>query len=273
MRRVMVIVAAFALLTGGGALAGLLAVDWDSGDLYQVSTSDASMTLIGNTGLTYPGSLEYRQSDGTLFAFSVNMGVGAPVPTLYTINPSTAAATPVGPLGIGSTYEGGLAIAPDGTAYGVNQGNASSCTLFSLNLSTGAATNIGLIGNGFHDINGLTCRSDGKLVGLDGTTNSLLEIDPTTSANISTIASLTQGVGPVGGIAYDGQGYYLATGGTGSNSLYAVDVSTGALTPIGSFSPTITGTGVSGLAGTYIPEPAGLGLVGLALLAVRRKRS
>ena len=272
MRRAIAVAAmmvGFVLLAGGGAQAGLLAVDWDSGDLYGVSTSDASMTLIGNTGLTNPGSLEYRQSDGTLFAFTVFMGSG--VGTLYTINPSTAAATPVGQLGL-SVFEGGLAIAPDGTAYGTSQGTETTCALFSVNLSTGAATSIGTIGTGAHDINGLTYRSDGKLVGLDRVTNSLLEIDPTTPANITTIAVLTPGVGSAGGIAYDGQAYYLTTGGSGSNSLYSVDVSSGALTLIGSFSPTITGVGVSGLAGTVIPEPAGLGLIGLALLAVRKRR-
>lgn len=274
MRKAMVMMVGFVLLAGGGAQAGLLAADWDTGDLYSVSTLDASMTLIGNTGLTFSvGGLEYRQSDGTLFAFSA--GLPAATPTLYTVNPSTAALTPVGPLGL-STFEGGLAIAPDGTAYGVNQGTNTTCALFSVNLSTGAAASIGTIGNGAHDINGLTYRSDGKLVGFDRVTNSLLEIDPTTPGTPTTIAVLNPGAGTVGGIAYDGQNYYLATGndGGGSNSLYSVDVSTGALTLIGSFSPTITGiaVGVSGLAATVVPEPAGLGLIGIALLALRKKR-
>lgn len=63
-----------AILVAGAAQAGLLGVHWDTGDLYEISTTDASLTLIGNTGLTSPeaGSLEFRPSDGTLFAFTTN---------------------------------------------------------------------------------------------------------------------------------------------------------------------------------------------------------
>jgi len=265
-------------LAGGWAQGGLLGIDWDTGDLYQVSTTDASLTLVGNTGLSNPGGLEFRQSDGTLFALSVFMGAGTP--TLYTINPGTAAATAVGPLGIGSTFEGSLAIDPNGRAFGTNWGNDQNCLLFTVNLSTGGATLVGPIGNGNHDIDGLTWRSDGQLVGLDRVTNALLTIDPTTAAT-TTLATLTPTVGSVGGFAYDGLNYYYSTAcSSGSNSLYSVNINTGASTLIGSFSPTISGsdTGISGLAATpgdepIIPEPATLSLLALGgLLALRRKR-
>jgi len=275
---VCVAIAVAVALTGGVAQGGLLGIDWNTGDLYQVSTTDASLSLVGNTGLTFPGSLEFRQSDGTLFAFDVLMGSSAA--TLYTINPSTAAATAVGQLGIGDTFEGGLAIDPNGRAFGTNQGNNQACVLFTVNLSTGGATTIGMIGNGNHDINGLAWRSDGQLVGLDNLTNALLTIDPTTAAT-TTIATLTPTVGKVGGFAYDGLNYYYSTAcASGSNSLYSVNINTGASTLIGSFSPTIDGTdiGISGLAATpgdepIIPEPATLSLLALGgLLALRRKR-
>jgi len=273
---VCVAIALAVALAGGGAHGGLLGVDWDTGNLYQVSTTDASLTLIGDTGPSNLGGLEFRQSDGTLFAFNV-AGSGS---TLYTIDPSTAAKTAVGPLGLSSVFEGGLAIAPDGTAFGTNEGDDHTCTLFAVDLNTGAATTIGVIDNGSHDINGLAWRSDGLLVGLDRVTNALLTIDPTTAAT-TTLAVLTDTVGGVGGFAYDGLNYYYSTAcSTGSNSLYSVNINTGASSLIGSFSPTISGSdiGISGLAATpgdepIIPEPATLSLLALGgLLALRRRR-
>src|SRR5262245_35446881 len=136
------------------AEAALLAVTFDTGNLYQVSTTDASLTLIGATGVFGLGSLE-TAPDGTLYAFTTGDQA-----SLYTINPVTGAATAVGPLSAEFVFEGGLAFGPDGTAYGTNilgadQNQLSVAELFTLNLATGAATVVGIIPGGFHDINGL----------------------------------------------------------------------------------------------------------------------
>src|SRR5262245_39108309 len=102
--------------TTRNANAQLYAVDWDSGNLYTVSISNAALTLVGNTGFgaggfTGSGLAEIQFSpNGTLYGFSTGT-----TPTLYTIDPSTAKPTPVGPLGLAFVAEGGLAIAPNGT--------------------------------------------------------------------------------------------------------------------------------------------------------------
>ena len=67
---------AFALVSGFGrhtAWAQLYAVDFASQNLYTVSTSNAALTLVGNTGQSL-GSLEYRPSNGFLYGFTVGSG-------------------------------------------------------------------------------------------------------------------------------------------------------------------------------------------------------
>jgi hypothetical protein len=272
-----------ALLLGQSAAKAdpMLAIDQDSGTLYQVNTANAALTPIGGTGLTSSvGDITFAP-DGTLYAITTS---AAPVPSLYTINPHTAAATLVGPLGIGFVFEGALAFAPNGTLYGANQGSSGSDTLFTINRTTGAATTIGSIGS--HDLNGFAFRSDGKLVALDRVTNSLLLIDPNTLA-VSTLAAIGPTVGAVGGLTISGTNAFFSTSGpggsiSGSNSLYSFDPFTGSSTLVGSFAPTITGDGISGIAlpapaapPPAVPEPstfAQLALGGGALAGWRRWR-
>lgn len=268
-----------ALAMARPAQADLLGIDDDTGDLYNVSTSTAGLTLIGSTGISGIGEIEFSPG-GTLYGFTVGGGS-----TLYTINPTTAVATSVGPLGLPFVFEGGLAFSPSGTAYATNGDSADNPQLLTINLTTGAATVVGTISGGAHDIDGLAYRSDGKLIGLDRVTNSLLLIDPTTAA-ASTLAAVPATVGAVGGMTIqNGVGYYN-TGGPGatipgSNELYSFDLTTGASTLIGSFS-SITGTGISGLAGisdqTTVPEPGTVALfvatgLGSASLLLRRHKA
>jgi hypothetical protein len=231
--------------------ATLLGIDSDTGNLYQVSTTNASLTLIGNTGMPMPADLQFAP-DGTLYSFTVGTNS-----TLYRIDPSTAHATSIGLLSLGTNvFEGGLAFSPDGTAYGCNIGTAAAAKLFKLNLITGQATIIGTIPGTSRDIDGLAWRSDGILVGLDRVSNALLAINPQTAAVLSNIVVLSPVVGAVGGLTASGNSGYFSTAGPngilgmfpGSNELYSFDLFTGVYTKIGSFSPTITGTGIAGIA-------------------------
>lgn len=240
------------LLVVAPVSASLIGVDWDTGVLYNVSTSDASLSVIGSTGITELSALEFAPN-GTLYAFSSGSQA-----RLYTIDPVTATATSVGPLGM-FAFEGGIAFSPGGTAYAVGGSSVSSPQLLQLNLATGAASVVATLSGGAHDINGLAWRSDGMLVGLDRVSNGLVTINPATGAT-ALLAIVDTDIGATGGMAAVGNTGYFSTSGPGdvipgSNNLYSFDLFTGAHTLVGSFAPAIENTGIGGLA---IPEPSTL---------------
>jgi hypothetical protein len=249
-----------------------VAWDWDYKNFYRVSPTTAELTIVGNTGLTGPlGDLTYRPADKLLYAFT--LGDSA---TLYRINPTNGIANAVGPLGEWAG-EGGLTIAPNGTAYATQMGYSLEAFLFKIDLDTGAATRVGQLTNqNEYDINGLAWRSDGMLVGLDRASNSLLAINPFTCAT-SVIAPVPSFTASVGGMTASGDTGFYATGWKnesqydGSNSLYSFDLFTGASTLIGTFPQTI-GLGITGLAIVPVPEPftAVLALLGVPAVTLRR---
>jgi hypothetical protein len=188
----------------------LYGIEWDSGNLYRISTTDASLSLIGGTGLNGVGGMSFAP-DGRLLAFTTG-----PDAALYQINPDTAAPTLIGPLNIGFVSEGGMTIGSDGTAYAVELASVVPTGMFKIDIDTGQATAIAPIGSGIHDVNGLAWRSDGILLGLDRGSNSLLLIDPTTGA-LSTLTPLGPTVGSVGDMTVMAdQGYFTTSGPAGT---------------------------------------------------------
>ncbi len=251
--------------------AALLGIEADTGKLYNISTRDASLSLIWNTGVLSLGALELAPN-GFLYGFTTGASS-----TLYRLNLGTQSITPIGSLGIGIVFEGSLAFSPSGIAYGTNQNNSSSPNFFTINLATGAATIVGVLSGGSHDINGLLWRSDGMLVGLDRGTNSLLAIDPINGQTtiISSISDAT--VGGVGGMTFVDGIAYFSTGGPGgsipgSNELFRFDPFSGQHTRVGSLGSQITGSGISGLASSEVPEPSTIGLLALSTIVFAGKK-
>ena len=249
----------------GASAVDLLGIHAETGDLFEISTLDATPSWVGATGIPGFGSLELG-SDGFLYGFTT--GTGA---TLYMIDPVDFGTTEIGPLDIGFIFDGSLVFAPDGTVYGTNRESDLDSELFSLDILTGEATTIGPVGDGNHDINAMAWRDDSTLVGLDRISNSLLAINPA-DGSTTFIAAVDPVVGGVGGMTVAGDMAYFTTAGpggaAGSNELYSVDLFTGQHALVGSLSPTITGVGISGLA---VPEPASLLLMLLGGLALFRR--
>jgi hypothetical protein len=255
------------------AHAQLVAVEADNGTLYTVSTADATLTSIGETGLPGIGALEYNPHDG--FLYGLTTGADA---ALYRIGVAPSldevrSVDLVGELGV-ALFEGALAFGSDGTAYAVNGGTTTTAVL-TLDLATGAASVLDFL-DGRHDIGGLGWRGDGMLVGLDATNDQLIAVDPITLslANVDELDPWPD-MGSVGGMAFFEDSFYFATAGPlavseGSNSLYTFDPMNGDPVTIGSFDDTITGTGISGLA--IVPEPATLCLLVLGGAGMLRRR-
>src|SRR5579863_4983399 len=114
----------------------LFATSYGNGTLYQVNPANGSLTQIGNpSGIFYSGG--FGSTTSGLYALA-----GSSDLELYSINPLTGAATPIGLTGISLGPWRDLS-ANSGTLY---YGNGAD--LYTLNTSTGAGTLVGPFGNG-----------------------------------------------------------------------------------------------------------------------------
>jgi hypothetical protein len=231
----------------------LVGIDFDTSNAYRISTSTGQSTLIGNTGVPFLGALD-RALDGNYY------GTTVVADELFRFNPTTFVGTRIAALSR-DIFEGGLAQSPGGTVYATNGGSATAAQLLTIDLSNGQMSLVGTISGGSRDINGIVWRADGKLVGMDRVSNSLLVIDPLT-ANASVLARLTPTVGALGGMTLVGDTGYLVTAGPtasnpGSNELWSFDPFTGLHQRVAGLGPTISGSGIGGLA-TLVPEPVGI---------------
>lgn len=271
-----------------GAVATLLAIPlaaasqhlygilWDNGDLYRIDPSSAAVTRIGATRIPFMADIQMGP-DGFLYGFST--GTAAKT---YKINPETAGATELRPLGLAAgtfVFEGAMApTAPNSYEYWCSGLlDAGDPGMFKLDVRTGAVTDKKTL-SGDYDINGWTLgTTDAEvLFGLDRESGRVQHVDAGSGTVVQ--ADLWPGaVGEVGGMAQTDDGtVYIATGGpgsviAGSNSLYSATIQ-GTLrmpTQIGVFN----GIGGSGFSGLAVPEPALLASLGVLLaLAVRRRK-
>lgn len=166
---------------------------------------------------------------------------------LYRLDLATAQATPIG-SGIGYNDVEGLAIAPDGTLYGVADGTAGAGSqvtdfLVRINTTTGIGTLVGplegLSGVGPNETGqldyGLAFTCDGKLWASSDTTGLLWEINPSNAAvrAVGNTGAPLSGLGGRGRTLY-GIGVQNGFGDRAQQALYRIDPSTAATTRIGS---------------------------------------
>ncbi len=258
----------------------LYGVDYPaSATLYKVNETTGALTTVGPVGLDNVGDL-------TSDLVSKIWGIQITTNSLVSINPTTGAGT-LGPAITGTAGAAGgpafpivsLAYDPlNTTLYGntsVGFGGETADELFSINTTTGAAAAIGFIGE--NEVYALGFSQAGALYGVDDNCN-LLHISTATGVGAivgSTGLGLPNGGCDVFDVASGVNGtMYLAD--DNSESLYSVNLGTGATTLIGPFGST---TNVVGLAvlGTNTPEPGsvvlfGMGMVMVACLGMRRRK-
>ena len=252
------------LLPGARARADVLLGSSDTGSLYDVNTSTGAATNPRSTGINSLVGIAFR-SDGALFGLTTFGGTPNPN-ALFSINPTTGASTLVGSTGLSNIFEGDLAFDPtSNTLYGLqNVPTAGVRDLFTINTSTGAASVVGDLNRPASDLSAMAFDVAGNLYVIDTANRLLLSVNKSTAAVTNSVLMSTQ-LGDAAGMAFSPTtgAAYVADGGTGgTNKLYTLNLTTGALTPVG-------GTGVSnGLAGLSfvpqqqpsVPEPSALAL-------------
>lgn len=274
MNKKLLLVSAFLLATSFSALATpqptptsphkpktcLLGVDWEwtvgyQTRLWDVSTATGAVSNPRSTGLGHLIGIAMHPTNTQLFAVT-SVG-GTPVPNaLYQIDIATGASTLIGPLGIGTLFEGDLAFSDNGTLYGIQADK-----LYRINTTTGAATLVGNP-NGGNSINAdysyLSFNGSGTLFGIDdsmtpGQLPTFLEqINPANAAVVSA-QTLNPALGGYGGMDWNQLGGYLWVadgrdpGGNaaGHRKLFRLNPTTGVLTTVG---PLGLSHGLSGLA-------------------------
>jgi hypothetical protein len=235
-----VAVALLAGVAGAGASVTLYATDVVNRNLYKINTTTWEVELVGFHGVPsgFCG-LTYDQSRGRLLGITRYTTA-----KLYSIDLDTASATPIGSLGIGYVFEGGLVFDNErGVLYGANAVSNLDPHIFTVDSTTGAGTIIGRVGDEPHDFAGLVFGQDGALYGLDRETHAVWRIDVTDTEGPGTEqlgVGLGAGIelGPVGGFTSDdfGNVYGYASD---SHQIFSVDMETGAATVLHTFDSSV----------------------------------
>jgi len=166
------------------------------GTLFTVNPTNGVLTAVGpDTGLYY---LSFGSTTSGLFAVGFDPNSASRPWNLYSLNPSTGAATLIGPTGLGSGtgFIRGALSTNSGALFFADDNNGE---MYTLNTSTGSPTLLGAFGG--NTTIGALLLEDGTLYGGDNFHNTLDNINPATGA---------AGIGPVSGVFQADQGYIYA---------------------------------------------------------------
>lgn len=222
----------------------LFAISYSTGEYFALRSFDAALTPLSSIGPSHVAGMEFAP-DGTLWALR-----DGHVPTIVRLDAASGAALATITVGLALVHEGGLAFSPQGIAFAASEANGGVPQLFRLDTSNGLATIVGSLGAG-RDISGLAFRDDGRLLALDSTSQSLLVLDASSAAVLSTAPVVTT-LGSVCGMTARGSLGYFTTASQsasvpGSSVLVRFDTYSLVQTVVGAL-PTLSGEGLSGLA-------------------------
>jgi hypothetical protein len=194
----------------------LLAVSWTGGSSL-IDASTGVPTPLGASGAASLNSLARHPSTGLYYTVSGS--------TLYTVDPTTGAATNTGVV-LSTSDVRGMAITPAGVCYGIF--NASPDQLRTIDLTTGIAT---LVGNtGSSSLQALASDPTGALYGW--------AVNPTAGGGgtLMTVNVLNGATTTIGSAIISVQALTFSTTGVlyGANtSLYTIDTTTAAFSSAG----------------------------------------
>jgi hypothetical protein len=215
-----------------------------NGHFSAVNVATASLTTITtNSGGFYAG-MDLQPATGTLWASSGSF--------LYTVDPATGRPLTTRSI-IGSSDVFHISFAPNGTLYGLGNGNGN---LYFIDTATAKATLIGTSGQSLY---GLEFGPGGVLYGCGF---NLYRIDPS-NGGATDLGRLVTGSSALFSdldFAPDGQ-MYGVTGQSTSDSLYRIDLPTATAAVIG-----ITGGDLISIAS--VPEPGSLALLAMGSLGL-----
>lgn len=229
---------------------------------YRLDPATGAAALLGPSGFDFPGDLASDTRAGSCRLWSPDITTN----TLLKVDLATGAATPIAAF---ASIDKIVSLAFDpvaGKLYGTSARGfgAASDQLYEIDPDTGGTTLIGTLG--VNNVYALTFDNAGRLYGVSEDRRALFQISTATG-----IASMISPIAleHVYDIATRPEDNVTFAIDSGTNTLYTLDLNTGATAALGPYAA----TNLVGLAFLRTPEPATAALLALGgFIALRRPR-